>query len=359
MGFAERNGFVKEKTVQVDEIDRSLRNRLYNMVHRFSESSPMIHEELEYVVDRLGYQVESTTNRNWYIINTVLEGEDSSIPWYMPYEVIELFFEAKRLHCKECEYRSDNSCEYCGYTEWFRNVTTDINIMLEQEKSGYRLLNDKFVNIISDEELQEINKIIDSPYQAVKIHINKALTLYSDRKKPDYENSIKESISAVESLCCIITGATGSQLIGYMMTQKDSITIMVPKSQEAIAVSEIVSPTLSYKVIEYNHHALQGNIEAKKSIILLLADQLESKREALRSINKTLENNIFFLYNSMNIRHNNCDPNSKNYKEHTANMPIKELEFWYDEIYQLSLLAFLELDNIERTKQIEVLKRNY
>ena len=189
MGFAERNGFVKEKTVQVDEIDRSLRNRLYNMVHRFSESSPMIHEELEYVVDRLGYQVESTTNRNWYIINTVLEGEDSSIPWYMPYEVIELFFEAKRLHCKECEYRSDDSCEYCGYTEWSRNVTTDINIML----------------------LQEINKIIDSPYQAVKIHINKALALYSDRKKPDYENSIKESISAVESLCCIITGATGSQ----------------------------------------------------------------------------------------------------------------------------------------------------
>ena len=25
MGFAERNGFVKEKTVQVDEIDKSLR----------------------------------------------------------------------------------------------------------------------------------------------------------------------------------------------------------------------------------------------------------------------------------------------------------------------------------------------
>ena len=116
MGFAERNGFVKEKTVQVDEIDRSLRNRLYNMVHRFSESSPMIHEELEYVVDRLGYQVKPTANRNWYIINTVLDGEDSSIPWYMPYEVIELFFEAKRLHCEECEHGSDDICEYCGYT---------------------------------------------------------------------------------------------------------------------------------------------------------------------------------------------------------------------------------------------------
>lgn len=149
------------------------------------------------------------------------------------------------------------------------------------------------------------------------------------------------------------------EAIGYMMVQKENITIMIPKSQEAIAVSEIVPSDLSYKVIEYNHHALQGNIEAKKSVILLLADQLESKREALRNINKTLESNIFFLYNSMNIRHNNCDPASKNYKEHTANMSKKELEFWYDEIYQLSLLAFLELDNIERSKQIEILKQNY
>ena len=149
------------------------------------------------------------------------------------------------------------------------------------------------------------------------------------------------------------------ETIGYMPVQKDSVTIMVPKSQEAIAVSEIVSPALSYKVIEYNHHALQGNIEAKKSIILLLADQLESKREALRNINKTLESNIFFLYNNMNIRHNNCDSTSKNYNEHTATMPKKELEFWYDEIYQLSLLAFLELDNIERSKKIEILKQNY
>lgn len=61
----------------------------------------------------------------------------------------------------------------------------------------------------------------------------------------------------------------------------------------------------------------------------------------------------------MIIRRNNCDLNSKNYKEYTANMLIKELEFWYDEVYQLGLLAFLKLDNIEHTKQIGILKRNY
>lgn len=211
MGFAERNGFVQEKSIQVDSMDRNLRNRLFNMVHKFSEDSPFINEELEYVVDRLGWKIETTSQRNWHVIDSILERNITDIPWYMPYEVIELFFEAKRSHCEECEYKSEGECNYCGYTVWYKNVTIDINMILEQEKSGYRLLNDKFVNIIDNEELAEISSAMDSPYDSVRMHINKALSLYADRKKPDYENSIKESISAVESLCCIITGATGSQ----------------------------------------------------------------------------------------------------------------------------------------------------
>ena len=39
--------------------------------------------------------------------------------------------------------------------------------------------------------------------------MQKALELYSDRQKPDYENSVKESISSVESMCSIITGLSG------------------------------------------------------------------------------------------------------------------------------------------------------
>lgn len=63
MGFAERNGFVQEKAIQIDDMDRALRNRLYNEVHKFSESSPFFSEELKYVVDKLGYRVESTTQK--------------------------------------------------------------------------------------------------------------------------------------------------------------------------------------------------------------------------------------------------------------------------------------------------------
>ena len=33
MGFTERNGFAPEKTIQIEDMDRALRNRLYNSVH--------------------------------------------------------------------------------------------------------------------------------------------------------------------------------------------------------------------------------------------------------------------------------------------------------------------------------------
>lgn len=147
--------------------------------------------------------------------------------------------------------------------------------------------------------------------------------------------------------------------IGYMYSVNEmGITIFVPKSPEAISVSEIIEPEVSYRVIEYNHYSLKGDIEKKKAILLLLADKIESKRIELRNINKTMETNIFMLFNNMNIRHDNCSKESPHYIEYVANMPRKELEQWYDEAYQLSLLAFLELDNVERNRKILDLK-NY
>lgn len=85
------------------------------------------------------------------------------------------------------------------------------NRILEEEVSGYRILNRQVVPITNQAELSTIQEAYSSKYDSVNTHIAKALTLYADRKTPDYENSIKESISAVEAMCCIITGMTGAQ----------------------------------------------------------------------------------------------------------------------------------------------------
>ena len=146
--------------------------------------------------------------------------------------------------------------------------------------------------------------------------------------------------------------------IGYMPAEQDGFTIFVEKSIPAIAVSEIVPNELSYKVISYNHHSMKGNLENKKETLLKLANLLEGKRKQLKSINSSLEDDLFYAFNNLNLRHNNKDISYKEkYKKYIADMSNAELENWYDEIYQMCLLAFLEIEQIARKKSFNELKR--
>ena len=61
------------------------------------------------------------------------------------------------------------------------------------------------------------------------------------------------------------------------------------------------------------------------------------------------------MLNNMNIRHNNISE-GKNYKDAVSKMNESTIEEWYDETFQLILLAFLELDNEERLSKIGELK---
>ena len=79
----------------------------------------------------------------------------------------------------------------------------------------------------------------------------------------------------------------------------------------------------------------------------------------IRTSKEIIRNLLNDYHNNMNIRHNNCAEGDKNYKKVVAKMSQDELESWYDETYQLCLLAFLELDNVERTKKVAELKASF
>ena len=85
------------------------------------------------------------------------------------------------------------------------------NDFFKDEYVGYRFVDDIIVPISDEYEVTEINQALENPYSAVYEHLSKANKLLADRSKPDYENSIKESISAVEALCEILTGITGKE----------------------------------------------------------------------------------------------------------------------------------------------------
>jgi hypothetical protein len=146
--------------------------------------------------------------------------------------------------------------------------------------------------------------------------------------------------------------------MAYIIEDKEQV-IVIEKDPAATAVAEISNPETAFAVIQYNHHTLKGDIKAKKEIILHLAAKLEPKRTTLKGTNPSLADDIFTLLNNLNIRHNNIDPAYYDFKHYIASMSKEELENWYDELYQMILLANLEIDNLERKKRVTELKTHF
>ena len=61
------------------------------------------------------------------------------------------------------------------------------------------------------------------------------------------------------------------------------------------------------------------------------------------------------LLNKLNIRHNNVEEAKA--EAFTQQLSPEELEEWYDDTYQLLLLAFLEKDNMKRRQKVKDLQR--
>lgn len=151
---------------------------------------------------------------------------------------------------------------------------------------------------------------------------------------------------------------TMAEEMGYEFSSQNGLSILVEKNAvvTAVAESDLIPDDLSYKLITYDHHSMRGDLEKKKSIIVRLAGILEGKQARLNQVNPTLKKDLFYIFNNFNIRHNNCDSQSKDYKPAIANMDKQELENWYDETYQMCLLAFMELEQADRKPKFDAIK---
>lgn len=134
--------------------------------------------------------------------------------------------------------------------------------------------------------------------------------------------------------------------LGLMPAKRDNITIFVNKDPTVTTVAELVGESLSYDVKSYIHKQMKGNLQQKKTILKFLADDIEPQRKILNNINKTLSGDLFQMLQKF-VRHNNED------NPYIKGLSPKELEDCYDDIYQMWLLAKLEIDNLDRKKKVE------
>lgn len=199
MKFSDRLGITKIETdLQIESISDELRIKIWNII-------------TIKLIDKLSYKV-SDSGSFYDLIRLIwhkfLKLAFDIMPKTRP--EIRNFLKKYFMQCKW--YEVYNFLEFL-IQNWPFNVGEIkelINVVLEEELSGYRIVGDEIVQIIDKKEIKEVEESLlktrENKLNTVYKHLESALSKFSNKEKPDYRNSIKESISAIESISKIISG---------------------------------------------------------------------------------------------------------------------------------------------------------
>jgi hypothetical protein len=206
MRFSERYGHKPLRdTLQFESMDEVLRTRLWNLLKEFLVRGIVEADAVGSTVDADYTRVllvrmwdahlkrpYDTLPRNPYESVALLREYFLQCAWHGVYDLLE--FVAAGLALAE-------------YEEDARDFISRCNAVMEAECSGYRFVGTEIAPITSEGEMQAIEEVLEAavPLHGVHAHLKAALAKLSDRANPDYRNSVKESISAVEALAKLIT----------------------------------------------------------------------------------------------------------------------------------------------------------
>lgn len=226
-GFSDRNGIkTVNAEIQLKEFDQRTRIQLHNMISLLYKE--VYRDELYYyndhIQDYLRFIVgdiysESIDVRTKYdddvvlvmIRQTILQDE---------YDDVLTLIEAIIQYWDEYLKDTYRQLYYNSYTKTYksRSIYEEVNSHFARECIGYRFVDGIIVPISDSYEVTALEEALNNRYEPVYQHLSKANKFMADRDKPDYENSIKESISAVEAICEIITGKKGREAtLGTML----------------------------------------------------------------------------------------------------------------------------------------------
>jgi hypothetical protein len=204
--FSERYGYTSaEKLFQRETVDLALRTKLWNSLKitiwdRYNHNSYNTKhhsEKVDLLVKRawIHYfnkdldEYPEFYSRYGKGLYDILKEHFYTCAWYEVYNFIEIISndESNLLESKDDSTR-----------KW-------INQILEEYNSAYRFVGKDIAEITDKNEIEAIDCAINDSSKPVKAHLELSLKMLSDRESPDYRNSIKESISAVEAQCRLLT----------------------------------------------------------------------------------------------------------------------------------------------------------
>ena len=238
-GFSDRNGIKPENVeIQLKDFDKRTRIQLQNMISHFYsivyEGDLNYHNDSiqEFFIFVLGtiysepIDIRKIYNDDYIFMkinDTILnDGYDDVL------SLIEAVIQHWDLHLRDsrgCKYYNALVRKYIS-----KSIFDVANVYFKREYIGYRFIDGIIVPISDAYEVNTIHDSLNNKYKSVQEHISKANKMLADRDRPDYENSIKESISAIEAICEIITGTKGKEAtLGNMLKKLEDKGVAIHK----------------------------------------------------------------------------------------------------------------------------------
>ena len=197
--FSDRIGVTRPNIVQFESMNLSLRNSIWNLLYReiFYGKTAFWTSKGQFIAERFLKTPRDEVPYTYRVPDWLKEVFYNKLfIWYHVYNLLE--FVAN--HPDELLNR------YGGY----KSFVLEANGILEEEAAGYRFVSNVLTPITNPSEISSIEDAIGISDVAnlfgTQEHLKTAIELLSKRPNPDYRNSIKESISSLESLVKQITG---------------------------------------------------------------------------------------------------------------------------------------------------------
>ncbi len=215
--FSDRMGLTHLPTVvQLDSMTEALRNSIWNLlVGAFSAQQGWMHAARQIAVEFLKRRLDDVPDNGDWHARRWLGNEFSNLKWEEVYNLLEFVVEnADRI--TKGRWTSDQ-------------IVEGANLILEREFSGYRFVGGELTRISNQAEIEAIEEAISrgagAGLEGVQTHITKSLHLLGLRPDPDYLNSIKEAISAVESAVNCISGMSGGGVADALKALSQKVEI--------------------------------------------------------------------------------------------------------------------------------------
>ena len=223
--FGQRFGGRTIPILRPDELSGGIVTGIWNAAESwlFDDDFRAVYDRrMRVLYDHFGFPTDTIPYRG-YDCRTAMKHHFFEAPdWIRQYEFVEIAPHLYQLSYFDEQYKSTGQNAYVR-RQLLQSMQRTLDAVLQREGSPYRFVNGELALVTSELEIAEIERAVaqNDKYAAARTHLVEALGHFAQRP-PNFADSIKQAVSALESALEISTSVRSGDLTAQLRAFKNS-----------------------------------------------------------------------------------------------------------------------------------------